>query len=123
MEVQRAVRMTLVMLLEGKVIAEVFCSIPFLHCALDVGCCRWGRKQHMVACMCTNPHERTIGLLASAGAGFNPEHVLYCIDQGVLSHNTAGSYNLAVSARCHSLGCGIGTHTPTSTFETVPKLH
>jgi hypothetical protein len=25
------------------------------------------------------PHKRTIGSLASAGAGFNPEHVLYCI--------------------------------------------
>jgi hypothetical protein len=25
------------------------------------------------------PHERTIGSLASAGAGFNPENVLYCI--------------------------------------------
>jgi hypothetical protein len=39
----------------------------------------------MSAVQLRTPHERTIGSLASAGAGFNPEHVLYCI---VLIHIT-----------------------------------
>jgi hypothetical protein len=30
-----------------------------------------------VAKVGVTPHERTIGSLASAGAGFNPEHLLY----------------------------------------------
>jgi hypothetical protein len=38
------------------------------------------RLSHMLQlpALADQRYERTIGSLASAGAGFNPEHVLYC---------------------------------------------
>jgi hypothetical protein len=47
-----------------------------------------------------SPHERTIGSLAGAGAGFNPENVLYCIVlYCFLLHSTAQNTLLNVSCR------------------------
>jgi hypothetical protein len=46
-------------------------------------------------------HERTVGSLASAGAGFNPEHVLYCV--WLLQSVVVPTIYVY---RLHGMGCG-----------------